>query len=674
MDRSTTQIARPSPAQPAGRGVLQRQCACGKHAPGGECEECRKKRLALLQRAEDGPARRDAAPPSVHRVLGQSGAPLDAAVRRAAERLFGHDFSRVRIHTGPEAAGSARSVSALAYTVGPHIVFGPGRFAPGSSNGRRLLYHELAHVVQQRDAAYAVGHLPLAGPRWEREADAAAEAALAGRPAEVTGRAVRTELARENCATIAEPDGSELTIDRLVIPGQCRRRPRSEVSTRSSADASRASFVVDLCRGRVSGQVHGSLEYEEVVQGAAQAFAQFFTDLANDPGRAAGNLQEAFAGLSPEAQFHASFDIGELLVVRGRGRGSGSIAGGVEGEASAEALIRVLEGGDFRIRIGPQVEVEGGTGGRPEDVRGGLVLEVEIGERPETQECQVCGCTTPRMEYTCRRREPRPSPQPAPPTPQPIHVPLFFEYEEVVPRPGWEDRYQRALLLAVQQIQEGYSIRRIEGATSPEGPLERRRSGTFEGNVSLAQRRAEEAQRDLEEAIQSRLTVLRSGTEAYDRLRRALGAGYQVVGRAELFGSTEAGEVPSGELFGHLERTVGTPPPGRRDPLAQERVIGEGLPESLRPEIESEAETFRDPSRSRTERQTAIYSLLRRAIIELEPPQAPAQPLVRPITPGDFERTFGTQIPCTEEHIRACATRPVPRDRLFDGDCREGTP
>jgi len=55
----------------------------------------------------------------------------------------------VRVHTGPQAAESARQVNAKAYTVGSHIVFGDGQYAPSSGSGRRLLAHELTHVIQQ---------------------------------------------------------------------------------------------------------------------------------------------------------------------------------------------------------------------------------------------------------------------------------------------------------------------------------------------------------------------------------------------------------------------------------------------------------------------------------------------------------------------------------------------
>jgi hypothetical protein len=77
------------------------------------------------------------------------GQPLDAETRAFMEPRFRHDFSRVRVHSGNDAALSARAVSALAYTVGHDIVFDSGRFAPGTHEGRRLLAHELTHVVQQ---------------------------------------------------------------------------------------------------------------------------------------------------------------------------------------------------------------------------------------------------------------------------------------------------------------------------------------------------------------------------------------------------------------------------------------------------------------------------------------------------------------------------------------------
>ena len=71
-------------------------------------------------------------------------------MRAFFEPRFGQDLSHVRVHTDGAAQQSARDVNALAYTVGPHVVFGAGRYAPGTLDGQRLLAHELTHVVQQR--------------------------------------------------------------------------------------------------------------------------------------------------------------------------------------------------------------------------------------------------------------------------------------------------------------------------------------------------------------------------------------------------------------------------------------------------------------------------------------------------------------------------------------------
>jgi len=86
---------------------------------------------------------------SVHEVIGQGGRPLDTDTRRSMESRFGYDFSKVRIHTGDSAAQSAHAVDAHAYTVGTDVVFGSGKFAPDTAAGRKLLAHELTHVVQQ---------------------------------------------------------------------------------------------------------------------------------------------------------------------------------------------------------------------------------------------------------------------------------------------------------------------------------------------------------------------------------------------------------------------------------------------------------------------------------------------------------------------------------------------
>jgi hypothetical protein len=91
-------------------------------------------------------------PSIVHEVLRSPGQPLDPVTRAFMEPRFGHDFSWVRVHSGAAAEQSARDVNAHAYTVGHDIVFGAGVFTSGTHEGRRLIAHELTHVVQQSGA------------------------------------------------------------------------------------------------------------------------------------------------------------------------------------------------------------------------------------------------------------------------------------------------------------------------------------------------------------------------------------------------------------------------------------------------------------------------------------------------------------------------------------------
>jgi hypothetical protein len=186
---------------PAPAVWLQRKCGCNTSEDGHQCEECRGPRLqaklrigsagdASERRADEAadavvsgrtaapsvapaealaaPAGRAAAPASAHgvdAVLSSPGRRLDEGVRAAMEHGFGHDFSRVRVHDDPGASSSARALNAQAYTVGHHIVFDAGLYAPASRDGRRLIAHELAHTIQQRQAPPSPAPLVQRKPR-----------------------------------------------------------------------------------------------------------------------------------------------------------------------------------------------------------------------------------------------------------------------------------------------------------------------------------------------------------------------------------------------------------------------------------------------------------------------------------------------------------------------------
>ncbi len=77
------------------------------------------------------------------------GQPLDHGTRAFFEPRFGHDFSGVRVHADSAAADTAKSIHARAFTLGNHVALGSGEYHPNSQSGRRLLAHELTHVMQQ---------------------------------------------------------------------------------------------------------------------------------------------------------------------------------------------------------------------------------------------------------------------------------------------------------------------------------------------------------------------------------------------------------------------------------------------------------------------------------------------------------------------------------------------
>ncbi len=216
---------------------LQRECACG-----GTCEECKKKTGEMLQRDAAGGRSHLMAPPVVHDVLRGAGSPLGQSTRCFMESRFGHDFSSVRIFHDDAAASSARAVSANAYTVGNKIVFNKGRYAPDSHSGRRLLAHELAHVVQQSRGGAAPGDASL-----EADAQSSAHSIEHGNSVLTVRKASGIGLARDAAAAedlieVKFPDGiRKLTHEQFAQYKQTaiRRLRNTLEGVRSAADYGR---------------------------------------------------------------------------------------------------------------------------------------------------------------------------------------------------------------------------------------------------------------------------------------------------------------------------------------------------------------------------------------------------------------------------------------------------
>ena len=140
-------------------------------------------RFIQTKRVEGNDPGKTAIPPIVGEVLHSPGEPLDSATRQFMESRFGHDFSRVRVHADGRAADSSRAVGANAYTAGPDVVFGPGRYEPASTQGRRLLAHELTHVVQQQAGIQLQEGVGPTDGACERRADAVADLVVDGEQA-----------------------------------------------------------------------------------------------------------------------------------------------------------------------------------------------------------------------------------------------------------------------------------------------------------------------------------------------------------------------------------------------------------------------------------------------------------------------------------------------------------
>ncbi len=203
--------------RPAG-ARLQRACASCAKAPVA-CPECARKKL--LQRhgsGAGGPATFTGSP-----ALTQGGAPLPPALRSRLGPLYGSDFAQVRLHDDADSHAASRAAEAHAFTVGQHVHFGAGQFRPHDAGGLRLLAHELGHTLQQQGAGVGGGELAVDAPGspLEREADAAADAALHGRAARVrrgSAAGLQAKLLQREAGGIGTAAGGSdtATLDRTV--------------------------------------------------------------------------------------------------------------------------------------------------------------------------------------------------------------------------------------------------------------------------------------------------------------------------------------------------------------------------------------------------------------------------------------------------------------------------
>ena len=658
------------PLSPSAAGVLrlQRKCACGTHAPeGGECESCARERI---QRKVAGGSSIDAMPASVHRALRSSGMPLESRTRKAMEAGFGHDFSNVRIHSDAAASESARAVNALAYTAGRDVVFASGQYAPHTMHGRRLLAHELAHVVQQQHLqAVPTGigepHSPL-----EYQADRAADRVVSGLAVSALPRAHAPLIAREIDGTRSTPakDGGVDTVSRNVTPGKCALAPKLRASTTGDIGRSSAFLQIDLCRGSVAGQIRGELDYGDAIQQAGQAVGKLLSNAMS--GQASQQVLSTFSNdlkqLKPGAQVRMNLLASNVFRLDITGIGGASVAGGATGKGTVRA----------EFDTGPvSVVVEGSVSGGSQEqtnyvITGNVVFG---GKQQEAPNCRVCECSDPKITFACSHAPGKGGDKPpkAPERLQPRYIPYFFHYADITPNPRLVQMNQASLREAVNLIErDNYTIARIEGSASPEGPAQGKR-GRFTNNTLLAEARALEGKKQLDTAIRQAMQSPARLSMRKDQLRGALSAGYPVVGRGELFGIGEKGEVVDPALMRHLQGALAPPAEGKADPLAKEHVTGAGLSADVQAETQADVEAFRtgkrgDKKLTQDQRLEAIYQPLRRALFVFDPP--PPKLVDLRLSQKSGEKIVGEPFECAAEHRALFANVPIAKP--FEGECK----
>jgi hypothetical protein len=248
------------------------------------------------------------------------------------QALMGHDFSQVRVHTGPDAAESARAVGAAAFTVGQHIVFGSGAYAPATEKGRELLRHELTHTIQQPSIS-RVSNLQHTDPsdRFEVEADRAGRGQSPGW-AHVQSAALPM-LARQPVSGAPRPSAASYRAISFTIGGS----PVGETVTFTYPVDDGKYYVVPLYTVTVSGTDAAGTTVTKTFK--ALRFGVYY-----DPNKPVGSSKSAgpfVAGRAAPQKYTAGFRDGYE----------------VHSADSNEPMAWDLNGG-FLIHDGPDVPVD----------------------------------------------------------------------------------------------------------------------------------------------------------------------------------------------------------------------------------------------------------------------------------------------------------------------------
>ena len=561
--------------------VLRRKCDCG-----GACDDCAKEEQ--LRRSATGPAPVSSAPPIVNEVLRSPGRSLDPQTRSFFEARFGQDFSGVRIHTGGTASHSAVSVNASAYTVGHNIVFAANTYRPDSDSGRRLMAHELAHVVQQAHfASSSVQRQIPIGPvddPAEHEADRMADAALAGaaavhphaEPDAVVRRAPLTPQKKDEkrTASVKLTGGDTVEVTRTFRNCPCSRVSDTRTGVFYNPDLDKLAIAYRHCKGSTTFDVYLKTA-TDFSQGSTQGTGQAGIDVnvwgKTVQGRVIVELVGENQGAGPGVGGHAKLVLqgGQWRVIlepkflRAIGQQTpgtnpnqlevnlGAKYGKYSVEIGGKDLLSPTR--DFTgagcyelsssVRICASLDVQGTQGGGP-NVTPNVVFKGEFGEGARKEKCYNCLCPAPVKQFTCVGHHHVPEKQP-PPVPE-ARTPEFRYYFHYDTTANSEESYLRDestknMDEMAALIKRGYRITSITGFASPEG---------LEGKINdpLALARAKKTTEIVTGKVDSTVAVPDGA-----------------VGRSELLGRNPA--APSTHLAGGAGRFQ-SPLGGRRNALA----------------------------------------------------------------------------------------------------------
>jgi len=306
------------------------ECACDRPAGlEGECP-CQAKEPAAkavdgltLRRMASGPGGPPQAGPAVEAALRASGAPLPTTERAFFEPRLGHDLSKVRVHTGEDAAAAAHEVVAKAFSYGRNVVFGAGGWAPGTAAGRRLLGHELVHVVQQtgRPGDLSIQRLP--------------EPAIQRQPCEDPAEIARGGLPRLlEARGIVGPQIPEILAEKLTYE-------QFEAMTGLTATKLPDSTFVGMDRIRAGGVTQGPVvlpDAGELAGPAGTAVLQVPMPIALAPDNCVGIL-----GTRPHLSIFAKVN-GRLTVVGFRGNIFTHLGSQLPGEPGLWFKQQLIEG------------------------------------------------------------------------------------------------------------------------------------------------------------------------------------------------------------------------------------------------------------------------------------------------------------------------------------------